>query len=107
MLRPFLALNAIAFLSGPLAAATYAAKPSAPPASAQIVARDIAWACAQGTCRGQADSSRPVVQCQALAKKAGRIESFTVNGAEIPAAELERCNASAKTVDNPALADAR
>ena len=42
--------------------------------------------------------------CQALAKQAGRIESFAVDGRAIGEADLGKCNASAKAEPNKALA---
>jgi hypothetical protein len=36
------------------------------------------------------------VLCQSLAKRAGRVDAFLVDGRAVAAADLERCNASAK-----------
>jgi len=44
------------------------------------------------------------VLCQSLAKRAGRIESFVADGRAFTAAELDRCNASAKGAKASALA---
>ena len=95
MLRPILALSAIAVIAGPAAASTYSAKLSAP-ASGHIVARDINWACAGDSCQGSTAESRPAVLCQALAKKAGKVETFLVDGRAFSDAELGKCNASIK-----------
>lgn len=106
MFRPILAVIA-AFAAAPAAAAVYSATPVTAPADAQIVARDIAWACASQSCTGSSNNGRPLVVCQALAKKAGRIASFSVDGRAFAAAELERCNASAKQDRNNAVATTR
>jgi hypothetical protein len=44
------------------------------------------------------------VLCQSLAKRAGHIDSFIVDGRGFTAAELDRCNASAKVDEQKALA---
>ena len=96
MIRPVILLSVIAAVTAPAAAATYSAKLSAP-ASGRIVARDINWACAGDSCQGATLESRPAVLCQALAKKAGKVESFLVDGRSFSEAELGKCNASIKT----------
>ena len=106
MFRPLIALTA-AFAAAPASAAVYSATPVTAPADAQIVARDVAWACAGQSCTGSTSNGRPLVVCQALAKKAGRIASFSVDGRAFAAAELERCNASAKGDRNNAVATSR
>lgn len=107
MLRPFLSIAALAFIAAPAAAATYNARPATPAPAERIAARDILWTCASGTCTGSTLNSRPLVLCQALAKKTGPIDSFTVDGRAIAAEELARCNASAKANGNEAVAQAR
>jgi len=107
MFRPLAALSALAFLAAPAAAATYSATISTA-APAKIAARDILWTCVSGSCAGSTQNSRPLVLCQGLAKQAGRIESFGVNGQTISSEELARCNASAKGADrSSAVANAR
>jgi hypothetical protein len=107
MFRQLLALAALTLAAAPAAAATYAAKPAVPATDSQIAGRDMVWNCGPAACVGSTQNSRPLVICQGLAKKAGRIESFTVDGRELAAAELERCNASARTTNDSALANAR
>lgn len=94
MLRMALILPAFAFLATPVFAASYSAKPAVP-VSQRIIARDIVWNCGPAACQGSTDESRPVVLCQSLAKQAGRIDSFIVDGREFSAAELSQCNALA------------
>jgi hypothetical protein len=95
MLRLMLGLSAAALAASPAIAATYSAK-LAVPNSERFIARDIVWACGPAACQGSTAESRPVVLCQSLAKRAGRVDSFLVDGRAFEAAELERCNASAK-----------
>jgi hypothetical protein len=87
----------------PAAAATYSARLSTP-ASGRFIARDIVWNCGPDACLGATDESRPVVLCQSLAKRAGPVESFIADGRAFTAADLERCNASAKAAQPRAIA---
>ena len=103
MLRAFVILSAFGLAGAPVAAATYSAKPVAP-TTERIIARDIVWNCGPAACHGSTEDSRPAVLCQSLAKKAGRLESFAVNGRAFAAAELDRCNAAAGAKSNSALA---
>ena len=48
---------------------------------------------------GSTDTSRPLVICQDLAKRAGRLESFVADGRALGAAELDKCNARAGAPD--------
>jgi hypothetical protein len=101
MFRPVIALSVL--LSFPAGAATYSAK-LAVPASGRVIARDIVWNCGPDACRGATEESRPLVLCQSLAKRAGRIDSFIVNGRAVSRPELDRCNASAKPAKTSSLA---
>ena len=103
MFRPLLALSAIAFTAAPAAAATYSAKLSVP-TSDRFIARDIVWSCGPAACQGATEESRPAVLCQSLAKRAGRVYSFVVDGRAFNQAELNRCNASAKPAPTHSLA---
>jgi hypothetical protein len=103
MLRPLLSLAAIAALASPAAAASYSAK-LAVPTSQRIIARDITWQCGSDACQGSTAESRPVVLCESLAKRAGKVDSFLVDGRAFGDAELAQCNASAKPLAGKALA---
>jgi hypothetical protein len=103
MFRSTLVLGALAFAATPAAAASYSAKLSQPTTN-RYIARDIVWNCGPAACQGATDDGRPLVLCQSLAKKAGRVDSFVVDGRAFAASELERCNASAKTRPDQALA---
>lgn len=89
------ALFAAAMLgAAPAAAGTYLAT-TATPTEARIVARNVAWSCAGTTCRGKTAESRPLVICQGLAKRAGRLAAFSADGRAFSPAELGKCNAFA------------
>jgi hypothetical protein len=90
LLLPFLAVMAT-----PAASASYSAK-LAVPTTQRIIARDISWACGGNACQGATAESRPAVLCQSLARRAGRVDIFLVDGRAFTPAELDKCNASAK-----------
>ena len=103
MFRTVLIASAGLLSASPAAAATYSAKPAVP-TSERFIARDITWTCGQAACRGATAESRPAVLCQSLAKRAGRIESFIVDGRAFSAAELDKCNTAAKATTVSAAA---
>jgi hypothetical protein len=103
MIRSVSLLAVLGFAAAPAAAANYAATLAVPTAG-RFIARDISWNCGAAACQGATDESRPAVLCQSLAKRAGRIETFVVDGRAFSAAELDRCNASAKSTQPEALA---
>ena len=105
-MRLFAAFATAALFSAPAVAGNYTAKPDAP-TDAKLVARGLVWNCTAGACRGATAESRPAVLCQALAKKAGRLSSFAVDGRTFSAAELEKCNAAAPASADQAVAEAR
>ena len=94
-------------LAAPAFAATYSAKPASPASQVRLVARDIVWTLSGQSYRGQTEAGRPLLLCQALAKRAGRLESFTVNGRSFGEPELAKCNAASPNAPQPALADAK
>ena len=102
MLRALFILSAAGLASAPALAATYSAKPAVP-TTERFVGRDIVWNCATAACHGATAGSRPSILCQSLAKHAGRIESFVVDGRPFGPAELEKCNTAAKAQPNAAL----
>jgi len=96
---------AAALLGAPAMAGTYSAKPIAAPAATKIIGKDISWVCGPDACQGSTDASRPLVLCQDLAKRAGRLQSFVADGRALSTAELDKCNASAKDGAPKALAN--
>jgi hypothetical protein len=103
MLRSALALSSLALIAAPALAASYSATLSTP-TSARFIARDIVWNCGPAACQGATAESRPAVLCQSLAKRAGHVETFLVDGRALGAAELDRCNASARAEPARAVA---
>ena len=103
MLRPLISLSAMLAMAAPAAAASYSAKLAAPTAQ-RIIARDITWQCGADACQGSTAESRPVVLCESLAKRAGKVDSFLVDGRAFSDAELSQCNASAKAPAGKAFA---
>jgi hypothetical protein len=101
-----LAFLAILVVAAPAAAATYVGKPATPAAEAKFVSRDIIWNQVGANYQGSTNESRPLVLCQSLAKRAGQLESFTVNGRAFADADLAKCNAVAPQAAEPALAEA-
>jgi hypothetical protein len=87
-------------------AATYVGKPVAPVGESKFIARDIIWANAGGTYQGRTNESRPLVLCQSLAKRTGRLESFTVDGHAFADVDLAKCNAVAPGASDAATAEA-
>jgi hypothetical protein len=87
----------------PAGAASYAAT-QASPVQSRVIARDISWNCAGTACAGATAESRPLVLCQGLAKQAGPIGDFRVDGRPLSADQLERCNALARPGTAPQLA---
>lgn len=103
MLRSTVMLVAIAATASPALGANYSARLAAP-TSERFIARDIVWACGSDACQGATEDSRPVVLCEGLARHAGRIDSFLVDGRAFSSAELDKCNASAKPSQTKAVA---
>jgi hypothetical protein len=106
MSRTLVLLAALA-IAAPATAATYAGRPVAQVKESRVVGRDIVWNLAGGAYRGSTEQSRPLMLCQSLAKRAGRLESFTVNGRALAEADLAKCNSVAPEGIAPALAQAK
>jgi hypothetical protein len=103
MVRALLTVSAILLTGTPLAAASYSAK-LVTPTTQRFIAPDIIWLCGADACQGSTAESRPIVLCESLAKQAGRVDSFLVDGRAFTAAELGKCNAAAKVQHGKALA---
>ena len=102
--RLALILSGTLLLPSAAGAASYSAKPVTPAAATRITVRDISWKCGPAACQGATEYGRPVVLCQALARRVGRLESFTVDGRALPAPVLDECNSMASGQPAPALA---
>ena len=103
MFRSFFIFGALGLGAVPATAANYSAT-LATPATGRFIARDIVWNCGTAACQGTTDESRPVVLCESLARRAGPIESFLVDGDALSPVDLQRCNASAKPQSSKAVA---
>lgn len=85
---------AATLLATPAFATSYSAKPAAAPVAKRIIGKNISWTCGTATCLGTTEASRPLVLCQDLAKRAGRLDSFLVDGRALSAGDLDKCNGS-------------
>jgi hypothetical protein len=103
MIRSLLALSTLVAIATPAAAASYSAR-LVSPVTERIIARDITWQCSADACQGATAESRPVVLCQSLAKRAGKVDTFLVDGRAFSGDELAKCNAAAKPAAATALA---
>ena len=95
MFRLAVLLSTLSLGATAVAASTYSANPAVP-ASGRFITRDIVWTCGPAACQGATEESRPVVLCESLAKRAGRVDTFLVDGRALTAPDLDKCNASAK-----------
>ena len=95
---------AATLLASPAIAGSYSAKPATAPAAKKIIGKDISWACGAEGCTGNTDSSRPLIICQDLAKRAGRLDSFAADGKALSEDQLAKCNSAAKDGTPTALA---
>lgn len=88
-------------------AANYAAIPIVPTAPARINASDIVWGCGAAACLGNSMESRPLVLCQDLASRVGKLSNFVVDGRGFTPDQLDRCNAKARAGTAPVFAKAK
>ncbi len=90
-------IGGLAFASSAATAAGgtyYRAELASPAPEARFVARDVVWACKDASCLAGQGTSRPLIMCSALAKKAGPVTSFVAGGKALEAEDLARCNAA-------------
>jgi hypothetical protein len=78
------------------AAASYKAEPAAAPASDHVVVRGLLWKCGADGCVSGKSTSRAAVDCAALVREIGAVKSFSVDGREISAEDLGKCNARSR-----------
>lgn len=72
--------------------AYYTATLSAPTTETSAVAGGVAWSCQGATCVANKAGARPLRICRGLNRKFGEIAAFKVEGAELAADELAKCN---------------
>jgi predicted RecA/RadA family phage recombinase len=85
----------VATSSAPLNAAGtpyYSATLAAPANETRAVADGVAWACKDATCVANKTSARPLRVCRGLNRKFGEIATFKVDGQDMAAEELAKCN---------------
>ena len=89
------ACAAVATGAAPLQAAGttyYHATLSAPASETKAVADGVAWACKDATCVAGKTTARPLRVCRGLNRKFGEIATFKVDGQDMAAEELAKCN---------------
>jgi hypothetical protein len=96
LIRLVAATSLFTVLAAPAAARSYTATLAAPVAQ-RIIARDISWECGPDACQGSTVESRPLVLCESLASRAGKVASFLVDGRALSEAELTTCNGFARS----------
>jgi hypothetical protein len=74
----------------------YRAVLATPPAAGRLIVRDLIWHCGADGCVAGKSNSRVALDCAALARQAGALRSFSVEGRALSAEELEKCNARAR-----------
>jgi hypothetical protein len=92
----FLASALAAFLLAGSSAAPHYRAETAKPAAERIIVHGLVWRCGGAACVTGSSNSRPLVDCQALARTAGALTGFAVDGNALPADQLEKCNAAAR-----------
>lgn len=74
----------------------YSATLAQPLAKANLVTRNTIWKCNGTTCVAPKSGARPQIMCELMAREAGALQAFTVEGNAFDAAALEKCNARAR-----------
>lgn len=85
----------IASSAAPLQAAGggyYTATLANPAEAKSQVLGGVAWNCQGNTCVAGKGDARPLRICRGLARKYGEVSSFKVNGEDMAAEELAKCN---------------
>ena len=70
----------------------YTATLAAPASDTKAVADGVAWSCKDATCVAGKTTARPLRVCRGLNRKFGEVATFKVNGEEMAAEELAKCN---------------
>ncbi|WP_246104831.1 CC_3452 family protein [Sphingomonas xanthus] len=97
----FLFVAAASLFATPALASSYSATLGTTSTTPRIMGKDIAWSCDAGRCTGKTETSRPVVLCQDLARRAGTVARFLVDGRPLDSERLGQCNAVAKGARAP------
>ena len=75
---------------------TYVATPAAAPTKSFLITRDTSWQVRDGAYVVSNAPIREMIACQLVARSAGALTGFSVNGEAFDGAELDTCNAKAK-----------
>lgn len=75
---------------------TYVATPVTAPTKTFLITRDTSWQVRDGAYVATNAPVREMIACQMVARSAGALASFAVNGAAFDGAKLDACNAKAK-----------
>ncbi len=75
----------------------YSAVPAAQPTKMSFISHGTVWKFRDGSfVTSDRQTYRDVVVCQLVAQRAGKLNSFSVKGAALEAADLDKCNAVVK-----------
>lgn len=74
----------------------YSAVPVAKPGKTSFIARDTVWTWRDSGFTARRGDDRDSVQCELVARQAGKLVSFTVGGTAFAPEALEKCNTKAK-----------
>lgn len=74
----------------------YSATLAQPAAKSSLVTRNTIWKCDGATCVAAKNGARPQIMCELVAREAGALQAFVVEGNAFDAAALEKCNARAR-----------
>ena len=74
----------------------YAAVPAAKPAKSSFIARETVWTWQNDAFTARRGADRDAIQCELVAKQAGKLASFSAGGTPFDSAALDKCNARAK-----------
>ena len=90
------AFAAIPAAAQPTQPAQYRAELVLPAPADRLIVREVVWRCGGEICVAPTGNVRPAVLCAALARQAGALRSFAVEGRALSGEELEKCNARAR-----------
>ncbi len=74
----------------------YSAVPVAKPGKTSFIARETVWTWQNDAYTARRGGDRDAIQCELVAKQAGKLASFSAGGAAFDSAALDKCNARAK-----------
>lgn len=66
------------------------------PVNGKFISEEAIWRCVEGKCTAQRSSGARRLVCPKLARKIGKIDSFSFRGTPLAAAALAECNRKAR-----------